>query len=250
MGEDMLDGVRGWLDTSGRFLELRVARTLHRAGAQVQPTFSYIDAISGAQRESDVLAQFQWTGLEAVPCSLTAVVEAKSGNKHPWVAFYDKSQTRLGDLNTWFYFAHGPFVGITEPLVGLWVGTEPLDIVHVATHTAAAHTKDSSFNPANDAVRQVLAAAGAVRQRYLGRQSLDRVGLVVMPVIVTVAPLVKCVLDADGQVKLEEVDSFHVWGYAAGGERRRVYVLSEARLPYFAAAMEALARAADVNTHP
>jgi len=247
MGEEMLAGVRAWLDTSGRFLELRVARTLRRGGARVQPSFSYIDAISGAQREGDVLAHFHWTGLQAVPCSLTAVVEAKSGDKYPWVAFYDKSQTRLGDLETWFYFAHGPFVGITEPLFELWVGMEPLDITQVATHTVAAHTKQTSLNPANDAVRQVLSAAVSVRQRYLERQSHDRVGLVLMPLIVTAAPLVKCMLDSDGQVKLEEVDCFHVWGSTAGGERRRVYVLSESGLPQFAAALKSLARAADVT---
>jgi hypothetical protein len=47
-----------------------------------------------------------------------------------------------------------------------------------------------------------------------------------MPVIVMWAPLVDCVLG--GEVKLEAVDDFHVWGCIAGGERRQVYVLFKA----------------------
>lgn len=251
--DDLLDGIRAWLDKSGRVLELRAARTLGQAGAVVQSSFTYTDPNSGTRREGDVLARFAWTGQEDIPCSLTAVVEVKSGTKHPWVAFYDRSLTRRGDLDSWVYFAHGPFVGITEPLLDRWYGEEPFDVRQVATHTVAAHVADTGKNHANDAVRQVLSACEAVKQRYIQRQGTDRVGLVVLPVIVTNAPLVRCSLDAKDEVHIEQIDSFQVWGSGPASEPRRVYVVSEECLPHFAASLRRLARAANyrmTDRHP
>ena len=253
MDDDLLNGVRMWLDKSGRALELRTARTLGQAGAVVQSSFTYTDSTSGTRREGDVLAQFRWTGQEDIPCSLTAVVEVKSGTKHPWVAFYDRSLTRRGDLDSWVYFAHGPFNGITEPLLDLWYGEEPFDVQQVATHTVAAHVADSGKNYANDAVRQVLSACEAVKQRYIHRQATDRVGLVVLPVIVTNTPLVRCSLNAKDELQIEQIDSFHVWGSGPADDPRRVYVLSEERLPQFASSLQQLARAANykmTDRHP
>lgn len=41
MDDGLLDGVRTWLDRSGRLLELRTARALVQAGAAVQSSFTY-----------------------------------------------------------------------------------------------------------------------------------------------------------------------------------------------------------------
>lgn len=87
MDDKMETRLRGWLELSGRSLELRVARTLTAAGAFVQPAFSYIDPTSKQVRESDLIAKFDWSGPEGFSCSLTAVVECKSSKKYPWVAF-------------------------------------------------------------------------------------------------------------------------------------------------------------------
>lgn len=242
--DDMLTGVRRWLDTSGRALELRVARVLKAQGAAVQPSMTYTDDVSRLQRELDVLARFGWTGQERTPCSITVAVECKSSTKSPWVAFYDRAATRLGDLENWFSFHHGPFTGITAPLAELWIGRPPLDEVFVATHTVGAHAKD---NPADNAVRQVLAAADALKTDYIDTQVADRRGLLVLPLIVTDAPLIACRLDKSGEVALERVTHFHVWGYASDGRKTRVYVLNEARLPAFAAGLRELATAADLG---
>lgn len=102
------------------------------------------------------------------PASVEVVVECKSGRDHPWVVFYDKAIAKGSELGDWVYFAHGPFVGITEPLEESWIGQPPFDAVRTASHLVAAHVKDS-HNPASDAVRQVLSAAEGRRNWYLER---------------------------------------------------------------------------------
>lgn len=242
MSQDkMLDGVRTWLEASGRGLELRTARAFRRNGAKrVAQSFLYIDPETQKQREGDVLAHYGWSGMQNVPCSLTAVVECKSGRDKPWVAFYDRSIARGSELEDWVAFMHGPFTGITQPLPDLWVGEPPFDERRVATHVAAAHT-DESKNPANDAVRQVVSAARAQRAEYIQTQNTAKRGLVVVPVVVTAAPLVKCELDSDGEVQLESTASFVMSGGWEGGQARRVFVLNEDAVPIFSQGLRRLA---------
>ena len=237
----MLDGVRTWLEASGRGLELRTARAFRKHGAKpVAQSFLYADPETQKQREGDVLAHYGWTGMQNVPCALTAVVECKSGRDKPWVAFYDRSIAGGTELEDWVAFAHGPFTGITQPLAGLWVGEPPFDQQRVATHVAAAHT-DESKNPANDAVRQVMSAARAQRAEYVRTHHTAKRGLAVVPVVVTAAPLVRCELDSNGEVQLEPIASFVVSGGWEGGQARRVFVLNESAVPEFSASFRRLA---------
>lgn len=237
----MLDGVRTWLEASGRGLELRTARAFRKHGAKpVAQSFLYVDPETQKQREGDVLANYGWSGMEDVPCTLTAVVECKSGRDKPWVAFYDRSFSRGAELANWVAFAHGPFTGITQPLTDLWVGEPPFDENRVATHVAAAHT-DESKNPANDAVRQVMSAARAQRAEYIRTQNTAKRGLVVVPVVVTAAPLVECALDSDGEVQLKSIASFVLAGGWEGGQARRVFVLNEDAVPGFSLSLRRLA---------
>ena len=144
MGEEFLDGVRQWLEKSGHAFELRTARAFREGGAKpVTLSYSYTDSSSGALREGDVLAQFPWTAMNNTPAPVQVVVECKSGRDHPWVAFYDKVIARGTELEDWVYRAHGPFVGVTRPLVEAWIGWPPFDAPRVASHLVAAHTKDS-----------------------------------------------------------------------------------------------------------
>lgn len=241
--DDKLEGrLREWLETSGRSLELRVSRTLRAAGAGVRPSFRFVDPTSRQLRESDVLAQFGWPGPQGIPCSLTAVVECKSSRKHPWVAFYDRRLTPAKSLSSWFTFAHGPFTTITDPLLELWKGSPPFDEMRVATHAVAAFAGD--HDPVHDALRQVLSAAGAIRDDYISHQVERRVGLVVMPLIVIEAPIVRCSLDQSGAINLQEVDLVHVWANGVSDSPQRVYVLNEGRLAAFAQALANLAELA------
>ncbi len=88
----MLKRVESWLDSSGRALELRVACAFRQHGATaVQQSFEHVDPRSQQVREADGRADFPWTDLSDLPCTITAVVECKSSQDKPWVAFYDQS---------------------------------------------------------------------------------------------------------------------------------------------------------------
>jgi hypothetical protein len=90
--------------------------------------------------------------------------------------------------------------------------------------------------------------AGPWLRGVLGRLLHEKPqGLVIMPLIATAAPLVTCRLNSDGEVVLEQVHYLHVWGHDYAGQRRRVYVLAEPRLPRFAAALAQLAQAANTT---
>lgn len=244
----MENRLQEWLETSGRSLELRAARALQAAGARVQPSFKYTDPTSGQERESDVLAKFGWRGPQRLSCSITAVVECKSSKKYLWVAFYDRFLDRARSLNSWFTFAHGPFTAVTDPLLELWDGMPPFDEMQVATHATAAFSGDN--DPIHDTLRQVLSAAGAVRDDYIRHQVERRVGLVVMPIVVVEAPILRCFLDESGAVSLEEVDLVHIWVRGLSGSPQRVYVLKESRLPTFAQALSDLADVATAAQSP
>lgn len=221
-----------WVETSGRALELRVARVVRKIGAaKVLPSFNYTDVVTGQSRESDVVARFEWISINRTPCSITAAIECKSSTKHPWVAFYsDEPLVPRAELADWATFAHGPLIGIVQSLPDQWVGREPFLNVPVSSHVVAAYAADGK-NPAGDAVRQVLSVVSALREKYIRRQSTDRVGLVCVAVVVTSAPLLSCRLDSQGDVKLNTVDRLDVWGYDEKGERQRVYIRSEGALP-------------------
>ncbi|NEM05174.1 hypothetical protein [Geodermatophilus normandii] len=230
--------LRGWLESSGRALELRVARTLQRVGeAVVRPSIHYVDTVTGTPRESDVVAHFRWSGPQGTPCSITMAVECKSGTKYPWVAFYtDDSATHVPSLKEWAIIAHGPFNGVIAPIEKLWRGHSPFVPNPVATHVVSAMGKDD-HNPAGDAVRQVLSCTSALKQEYLNTQSTSPRGVVLLAAVVTSAPLFKCRLAGDGSIQLEPTDSFDVWGYDTDGVRHRVFIESESSLHGFAIAL-------------
>lgn len=244
MGTDDLDSqVRTWLENSGRALELRVARDLARGGADaVVQSFHFQDAETGKPREGDVRAEFRWCGANDVRCDLVAVTECKSGRDKPWVAMLDPAPSALGTLDDWVAFAHGPYVGITEPLTDQWEGLSPFALAPIATHVVAALAAEgpNKPNPANDAIRQVLSASSAERQSYTRTQSKPPRGIVIVPVIITEAPLYTCKL-IDDELALMRVTSFVTSGSVPGLRRKRVYVFAETEALKFAEAMTKLA---------
>lgn len=243
---DVKQEVEKWVEASGRALELRVARTLRQVGeAEVELGYNYTDVATGVVRESDVVAGFPWLGAEKTPCRISLAVECKNSKKHPWVAFYSGHEAApRPELEDWVYFAHGPFLGITQALPEKWLGHAPFVDGPVATHVVAAHESDGR-NTAGDAVRQILSCAAALRRSYIDNQHKQpRVGLICMAAIVTAAPLLTCELDENGAVNVREVDGFDVWGYSVEGRRQRVYVRSESSLPAFAEALKMRAIAA------
>lgn len=240
----MLEHVGSWLESSGRAFEVRVARTFRRSGANpVEQSFTYVDPRLDLQREGDVVADFRWIGKRDVECSLSAVVECKSSRKESWVGFYDRTVTRMRELDDCVYFQHARHSDVLSGMAALWFGQRPFDFAQVATHVVAAHTKDR-VNPASDAVRQVISATEARRKLYIDRQTITSSGLILVPVVVTGAPLVAChVEDSDG-LDLKKVERLTVWGHTPDGQRKQVHVVHESAVASFASDLAELVQLA------
>ncbi|QHC65657.1 hypothetical protein GSU68_03050 [Rathayibacter sp. VKM Ac-2759] len=241
MSDDFLAKVGSWLEKSGYAFELRIARAIRSEGANdVNLSFSYTDATTGALREGDVLAKFDWTAIEGVPASIEVVIECKSGRDHPWVLFSDEDVTMGSTIEDWAYFSHGSFVGITEPLTKDWSDQPPFHDRRVASHVVAMGAKDS-HNPASDAVRQVLSAAEGRKTRYTERHFQDRRGCVIIPVIVIGGRLVEARLSSIGDIELTEVASAVVAGPRRGDKPAHVFVVTETEVTEFAQSFRDLA---------
>lgn len=204
-------------------------------------SFSYADRQTGVRREGDVLAHFHWQSLQGVPASIEAVVECKSGAGKPWVLFYDRTMAKSTEIRQWAYFMHGPFTGVTDNLGDVWVGSPPFDQMQVASHVVTAHSDDKA-NSAGNAVRQVVSAAAGRTQHYLDRQSVDRRGVVVIPVLTTTQSLFRCMLADDGGLEVQPIQFGVVRAASDLNPRARVFVVTEAALPEFAAALADRAR--------
>lgn len=241
--------VRRWLETSGRALELRVAREFRRRDADVEPSVGYTDVATGKLREADVVATFTWAGLDSVPCTLTTGVECKSSKDKPWVAFMHHDRSAGGsELDQHVVFMHGPVVGLIEPLASLWIGRHPFTQESVATHVATAFG-GSEKNAAYDAVRQALSLGLARGATYIQRRNLDNRAVVILAAVVTAAPLFTCHLAETSELQLARVEAFSVWAYSPDGDRRRVYVVSEDALSPFIDGLRDRAAEAGVHAH-
>lgn len=244
----MRDRMLSWLEQSGRALETRVSRSFRRSGANsVVQSSLYRDPLTEQAREIDVTASFEWTAPRNTSCSVTAVIECKSGRKQPWIAMQDaRSIGRVTKLENWVFAAFFPDTRIEAEVNEAWLGLPPFDDPSVASHVLTAFRDD--VNPAGDAVRQVLSASEALRTQHL--QSSQRVGLVVLPIVVTAAPLWSCVMSDQGDLTLTEVDQFVVWGYSPlTHTRRRVYVRSEGAATELAMALTDRVEAVDQVAH-
>ena len=239
--EDLLPKVDAWVESSGRALELRTARALKLAGADVvQMSRRYEGTTTGQRREMDVYAAFKWRAAPGVDAQLRVSVECKSSNDKPWVAFRDEWKVPPSELfESSFVVKHGSYVGLIEPLAELWKGLPPFLPRYAMTHVVAAELGSKKpgdgRNTAHDAVRQAMSAANALRSEYLARQSghPKRAHLVVATVV-TAAPLFSCHLDAAGNVVTRPVESLAVWEPRDDGQPTLVFVLSEKSFPQFA----------------
>jgi hypothetical protein len=81
----LIDKLKGWIESSGYSLELRVARAFQRRATLVDLAHLYVDPETGTQREIDVIAVWE----RRVPNGVLRVritIECKT-SKHPWIVF-------------------------------------------------------------------------------------------------------------------------------------------------------------------
>ncbi len=89
-----------------------------------------------------------------------------------------------------------------------------------------------------------MSAAAAERAVFASDPSTitGHQGLVLLPVIVTAAPLFTCSLAPDGVPVVEETKSFTVLASGTDLPRKRVFVMAESELEGFSLSLKAMAR--------
>ena len=86
MGADELhERLTGWIETSGRALELRTARTFRGRPfvRYANQSVAYEDPETKQQREGDVVAAYRWI-TDELAVSVEAAFECKAGKSDPW----------------------------------------------------------------------------------------------------------------------------------------------------------------------
>lgn len=226
--------VLDWVETSGRALELRTARAFaqRQSARLVQQSVPYEDTHTKTQREGDVRALFH-TLTQHQSVSIEVAVECKFSKQQPWVAFYDDRVFVPDDADAWFLKTPHLDEDLQADFVREWKSSDSLRTDRVATHVVSAFGSDSKKNFAHDAALQALSFAKAQAKgatMFTGDPPHLSAAAVVVPLVVTQAPLFSCELTKAGEVSLRQVERFDVWLYKNRVTRHRIYVRSEAGL--------------------
>lgn len=232
--------VRKWLDRSGARLEMRVAHRLWSAGAlDVSQGRTYpADQSETGLRETDVVAHFR-TRMPRRPVEVVLVVECKNDKRFPWVVLTQDRGAR-GMLSN----RDGAILDALEVAgegVDRLEGTHRVPLLHpvdvpqayAVTTAAAGESPKERQDHAWNACRQASSAARALKDD-LGpvRGELLRI---LVPVVVTAAPLVQLYLDEQGDEQLSVIPRALLMSRLLPGDRvQAVYVVNDGSLDQLA----------------
>jgi hypothetical protein len=207
--DDLQVKVEKWLEVSGHALEMRVARTFQKVSPAVTQGRHYRDG--EALREVDVVVEVGARRINGPLWTMNFVVECKNAADKPWVVFTRRNEfadNPLLDRTIYLPAVRDALESVTERQ---GYSTSPLDFATevvgymVADALLDAKTSSESRNTAYNAVRQVLSGCYGL----LPELSTDGPAMVI-PVIVTKAPLFEASLLRDGSVSTTRVDSSSV----------------------------------------
>ncbi len=195
----LLPKIREWLDSQGFPLEMKAAAAFRAAGFEVRQSSFYTDPETNKNREIDLVA-LDPDDLGIV--NIQFILECKAG-KNPWVLLC--SRDALRNYNRLFAFAalsktarhilidhiEGDFDAFSARIP--WIKKEELS----GYSLRRAHSeKDTAFEAA-------VGVAKACNAFIQGKQEVDWIAFA-FPVIVIEGPLVRCWLDGNGDVQLDE----------------------------------------------
>jgi hypothetical protein len=185
-----------------------VARAFQSEHFHVEQARQYLDVASEQLRELDVLAthttvarRYPGTGWK----ELRLVIECKRSDT-PWILF-------IGDERFYNSGPHFASLDIIEyagaKLAEARAANEMPVISYVGPLTYRLSNAGSKDKVTFDAVRQVESAVMGIRRDMVAPEQVPEAHpevAVLVPVIVTDAPLVECRLDTSGEIELAEVD--------------------------------------------
>lgn len=204
------DKLRGWLETQGYPLEMRVAQACQESGARVIQSEYYTDANSDQSREIDVVAD--WQSFDAnVLVRISLAIECKSSRDKPWILFVS-SKGRLNPIARVAQRAASRLGRLALSRIAREASAQGLPIF--ALPEAPGYSITQAFTSGNDvcymAASAVASAAAAIASQIdgfsKGLRRFDNLQIV-FPVLVTEARLFAAALESGGSVSLKEIDS-------------------------------------------
>lgn len=207
-GEQLKTKVAEWLTKNGYPLEMKATRILQSKKLWTSVNWYFVDAETGEQRESDILAKASiWTD-QWEQISVCLAIECKSGKDKPWILFKGEvADYTIGAIPGQLLWS--PEVqwnsGVLKnslrkanrlPLLN---GYEPYG------YALARALSSGNVDPAFSAMISAAKAAASVSTSMnSGHDGIDRA--LVIPVIVVDAPLMECFLDMNGKPSLSYID--------------------------------------------
>jgi hypothetical protein len=220
---DELEGARGrveqWLEKHGVALDMQVARAFRAKLGESQLVWdvdlgrNYIDHDPetglAKLRETDVVVRATKVLFGDLWISVWLAIECKSSKAEPWV-FYRAA----GRIDPWAQIlSHTAWDAViderlVEANIGGWSGS-PLLMATVRNCYAAASVSDPRHdrtrpNHARDAIMQAISAArGVVRDVPTSENQHHPTAALVIPIVVTAAPMFAVELTSDGHNVIE-----------------------------------------------
>ncbi|MGA3130769.1 MAG: hypothetical protein ABSD59_08215 [Terracidiphilus sp.] len=199
----MIEQVKNWLNEQGYPLEMRTASALRKVGFEVTQSALYTDQETGKAREIDVLAVYpDYVGVTRI----AFFVECKSLKK-PWVLLCNP-EVFSGHHRVYSFAAvnkNAVEAMVAEPVFKAFMDGCPWFCKDKLTGyglRGAFTDKDIAYDAT---IGFAKASIDFVNNSKDYQQSLA------FPIIVITGPLIRCVLDKDGEIQLEEVTQGEVY---------------------------------------
>jgi hypothetical protein len=199
----LIEKLKGWIESSGYPLELRVARAFHRKANLVDLAHLYDDPETGTQREIDVIAVWE----RRVPNGMLRVritIECKT-SKHPWIVF---GHGRRRFKREAAYTLRAASMPITPVLLHAGRNGE-LDgnaLLHSSSFVGSTATEaftqgtDHAFAAIMSAGKAALGAVHAANESFGVTRALE----ICFPLVVLSGRLFECHLSDAGELVTEE----------------------------------------------
>jgi len=193
----MIDQIKKWLEDQGYPLEMRTASELRKAGFDVTQSELYTDQETGKAREIDVVALYP----DHVGVTRLAIFLECKASKKPWLLLCDP-QVLAG------YNRVRSFAAVDQNAIKAMHERPVFDVLMSACpwfrkDELTGYSLRSAFSEKDIAYEATLGAAKASIDYVNGAKDYQQT--VAFPVIVIASPLIRCSLDKDGEIQLEEI---------------------------------------------
>jgi len=197
--------VEKWLQESGFPLEMEVAQALTHVGFEVSQSAYYLDPETSEAREIDVIATME-SAQTSIPVRMTAVVECKSSRDVPWIVFRRIGPPFMPESVVGSLATTRAGIGFLARLKRNRSATR-LPLFSAREYVGYGITQALKDKP-NNAYGAVMNVAKAA-DMHLRSSDIPLVAQevvhIVLPIVVTEAPLFETHLNIKGEMQLEHV---------------------------------------------